>query len=163
MESASGVHLLVKIVNSLHINNHPIYLAFPTVHKYKSDFKRDISKLSNRKKVYYHEIKGEHILIFKGDYGSLSKVGYNSKTKARRDIQYRLKDIQLDLDFLNRIYGNFYNSSYFREMENNAQDRHKNNFYKVLKTITNQKNILQNALHMPEISYRSLPLFRKSY
>ena len=99
-------------------------------------------------------------LVLQGDYDSLTRLRYKNKTEARRDIQKRIRDVEVDMQAVKSIQDQLQDSEYYisnANVQNVTNRQHKH----VTTKIKRQHDKLKDALFSPTISYRAYPILYK--
>ena len=106
----------------------------------------------NHGKVYYNMFHG-NIYVYFGYYGSLKHFSFENKTNARRFLQHQLGLIERDMLFLQSEHKRYQQKPL---MLNEEEQQY---LLEIIGKVTQRKILLENALHSPNISYRSYPIF----
>ena len=154
--------ILIAVLTSNASDSYPI--VFTNQMKNKNSFRYNIENFLKKDKVWCLQLKKpftNRYFILAGDYSRLTNVKYNSKTNSRRDIQRRIVNIDIDINFFETVAGQTINFITHNGYESNE---HVNIYTKSINSIRQrlfkQKHNIDNALMSPNISYRAYPRFK---
>ena len=131
----------------------------------KASHREHIKLFLTKDKVWCSQFKKpfhDKYVILAGDYRSLTHLKYNSKTNARRNIQGRLVDVEMDIVYFDFIAQQMIEFVSHNGFEGNAHlKNHTNSLNSMRQILVKQRDIIQNALMHPNVSYRAFPRFKK--
>ena len=143
-----------------------IPLTSTTLPKTLRQYKQFLSDLQSKtSRVYFvkYSKKGAvgRFVVLQGDYGALTRLRYENKTEARRDIQRRMRDIEVDMRTVTTIQEQIHDSEYYRTTLGNARNITNTQHEKLITKMKSHYDKLNDALLRPNITYRAYPMFGK--
>lgn len=132
-----------------------------THHMNKSSYRDHMKLFLEKNKVWCIQFKkpfAHRYIILSGDFSNLLNVKYSSKTNARRNIQRRIVDIDVDIAYFEQSAAKAINFVSFNGYESNKQ---LNNYIEsiefIRKKLLKQRQTLHSTLLSPNVSYRAYP------
>ena len=130
----------------------------------KASYRDNMRSFVEKDNVWCIQFKrpfADRYIILKGDYRSLKNMKYNSKTNARRNIQRRLVDIDMDMTYFESAAYHTINFVSHNGYESNKQvHNYKTSIDNIRQKLIKQRQTLHNALMSPNVSYRAYPRFK---